>query len=66
MRRAHKAVLPMFTARGFSWELHVDETPHDLWSIQGLIPPMPDTEQEKKWHADNKPTPYEIEAAVTA
>jgi hypothetical protein len=34
--------------------------------IQGLIPPMPDTEQEKKWHADNKPTRYEIEATVTA
>jgi hypothetical protein len=46
-------------------EFHVDETPHDLWSIQGLKPPMPDTEQETKWHEDNKPTPYEIEAAVT-
>jgi hypothetical protein len=64
MRRAHKAVLPMFTARGFNFEFHVDETPHDLWSVQGLIPPMPNTEQEKKWHEDNKPTPYEIEAAV--
>jgi Putative oxalocrotonate tautomerase enzyme len=66
MRRAHKAVLPIFTARGVNWELHVDETPRDLWLIQGLIPPMPNTEQEKKWHADNKPTPYAIEAAVTA
>jgi hypothetical protein len=26
---------------------------------------MPDTEPEKKWREDNKPTPYEIEAAVT-
>lgn len=60
--RAHKAIIPMFTERGFSWEFHVDETPRDLWSIQGLEPPMPNTVAEKKWHADNKPTPYEVDA----
>jgi phenylpyruvate tautomerase PptA (4-oxalocrotonate tautomerase family) len=62
--RALKAVAPMFTERNLNWELHVDETPRDLWLIQGLVPPLPNTEPEKKWHLENKPTPYQPETAI--
>ena len=58
LERARKALAPLFTERGISWEMHVDETTRDLWLIQGLVPPMPNTEAEKKWKAENKPSPY--------
>jgi len=44
--------------RGFGFEWHIDETPSDLWSIQGIPPPPAGSEAEKKWVAENKPTPY--------
>jgi len=64
--RALKAVGPMFKERGFNWELHVDETPRELWLIQGFIPPKPNTEAEKKWHADNAPSAYEADVPASA
>jgi phenylpyruvate tautomerase PptA (4-oxalocrotonate tautomerase family) len=60
LARARDSVEPTFAALGISWELHVDETTRDLWLIQGLVPPMPNTEHENKWKADNKPSPYEV------
>jgi phenylpyruvate tautomerase PptA (4-oxalocrotonate tautomerase family) len=56
--RARQALVPLFTERGLSWEMHIDETTRDLWLIQGLVPPMPNTEPEKKWKAENMPSPY--------
>ena len=54
-RRIAKVVEPWVKDR--SWELHVDETPFDLWTIQGYLPPRQGTEDEKRWLADNKPSP---------
>ncbi|MET5839297.1 tautomerase family protein [Serratia marcescens] len=34
---------PYIAARGLRWELHVDETPFSLWTIDGLKPPAPGT-----------------------
>jgi Putative oxalocrotonate tautomerase enzyme len=45
---------PFVKDRGFDWEFHIDETIFDLWSIQGLRPPPPDSEHEKRWQAENK------------
>lgn len=52
---------PYVAGRGLRWEMHVDETPFSLWTIQGLRPPMPDTPAEKRWSAENRATPYEPE-----
>ena|SRR3989338_2596734 len=48
---------PWIAARGYDWELHVDETPFDLWTIQGHFPPREGTEDEKRWIADNRASP---------
>ncbi|ANB77059.1 tautomerase family protein [Paraburkholderia phytofirmans] len=61
LSRAREAIEPMFKELGISWEFHVDETSRDLWLIQGLVPPMPNTEQEVKWKTENKPSPYEVD-----
>ncbi|MFZ3008647.1 MAG: tautomerase family protein [Phenylobacterium sp.] len=48
---------PFIVARGYQWELHVDETPFDLWTIQGYFPPREGTEDEKRWTAENRASP---------
>lgn len=50
----NKLLAPFIADRGFDWELHVDETPFDLWTIQGYFPPREGTEDEKRWMAENK------------
>lgn len=52
-----EALAPFIRDKGLDWEFHIDETPFDLWSIQGFRPPMPDTEDEKRWKRENRPSP---------
>jgi phenylpyruvate tautomerase PptA (4-oxalocrotonate tautomerase family) len=52
------ALAPFVKQRGYDWEYHIDETSFDLWSIQGLRPPPPNSPAEKQWVADNRPGPY--------
>ncbi|KAI1617229.1 putative oxalocrotonate tautomerase [Exophiala viscosa] len=40
------------------WEMHIYETPRDLWRVQGLDPPPVASDAEKFWAEQNKPTPY--------
>jgi phenylpyruvate tautomerase PptA (4-oxalocrotonate tautomerase family) len=51
-----EAIAPYVRDRGLDWEFHIDETPFDLWSIQGIRPPFADSETEKRWRAENRPT----------
>jgi phenylpyruvate tautomerase PptA (4-oxalocrotonate tautomerase family) len=51
---------PLVKERGFNWEVHIDETPMDLWRVQGLVPPLPGSEMEKTWAEENRPIPYEL------
>jgi Uncharacterized protein, 4-oxalocrotonate tautomerase homolog len=55
-----RQLAPYIDERGLRWEMHVDETPFSLWTIQGLRPPLPDTEAEQRWRAENRPSPYEL------
>ena len=48
---------PYVRDRGLRWEYHVDETSYELWSIHGYRPPLPGTEDEKRWRAENRPSP---------
>jgi phenylpyruvate tautomerase PptA (4-oxalocrotonate tautomerase family) len=48
---------PFIADRGLRWEMHVDETPFSLWSIQGLRPPAAGTEDEQRWLRENRPSP---------
>jgi phenylpyruvate tautomerase PptA (4-oxalocrotonate tautomerase family) len=53
-----KHLSPFIGERGLRWEMHVDETPFSLWTIQGLRPPLPSSEAEERWRAENRPTAY--------
>lgn len=50
---------PFLTDRGLRWEMHVDNTPFDFWTINGLRPPPADTPAERQWRDDNRPSPWE-------
>ncbi|HEY8616413.1 tautomerase family protein [Phenylobacterium sp.] len=54
--RINAVLAPYIADRGYDWELHVDETPFDYWSINGHYPPRPDTDDEKRWRAENRPS----------
>jgi phenylpyruvate tautomerase PptA (4-oxalocrotonate tautomerase family) len=49
-----KVLTPFISDRGLRWEMHVDETPFSLWTIEGLRPPPPDTPAEQKWRTENR------------
>ncbi|MFG1949360.1 tautomerase family protein [Nonomuraea sp. NPDC048826] len=46
--------------RGLHCEFHVDETPRDLWMIDGLRPPPTGSDAEERWARENRPSPYEV------
>jgi phenylpyruvate tautomerase PptA (4-oxalocrotonate tautomerase family) len=51
-------VAPFTTDRGLDVEFHVEETPRDLWMINGLRPPPSGSDAEKLWVEQNRPVPY--------
>jgi len=53
---------PFVRDRGFDWEVHIDETPKDLWRVQGLTPPPADSDAERLWAKENRPVPYDLVA----
>lgn len=44
--------------RGLNCEFHIDETPRDLWTINGLFPPASGSEADQLWVRENRPVPY--------
>ncbi|WP_429549274.1 tautomerase family protein [Paraburkholderia youngii] len=48
-----------FSHDGLHWEMHVDETPFSLRTIQGLRPPVPRTPEGEKWRSENRPSACE-------
>ncbi|MDU1695537.1 MAG: tautomerase family protein [Bradyrhizobium sp.] len=63
---AEAALAPYIKDRGYDWEIHIDETPFDLWQIQGIAPPPPHSDHEKLWVQENKPVPYPIQDPAPA
>jgi phenylpyruvate tautomerase PptA (4-oxalocrotonate tautomerase family) len=59
MLQADAVLEPYVKARGFEWEVHVDETPVDLWTVQGFIPPPGNSESERLWKELNRPVRYD-------
>ncbi|GAA2310248.1 tautomerase family protein [Nonomuraea roseoviolacea subsp. roseoviolacea] len=53
-----RLLAPHTLDRGLHCEFHVDETPRDLWMIDGLWPPPTGTEAERRWARENRPVPY--------
>ncbi len=53
-------IAPFVRDRGYDWEVSIDETPFDLWSLQGEIPPPFESVAEKRWVKENKASPYTL------
>lgn len=58
LQACQQILSPYIEKSGLRWELHIDETPFDLWIIQGIKPPMPHSEIEQKWRTENKASVY--------
>jgi hypothetical protein len=58
MRTVDQVIAPFVKAKGYDWEVSIDETPFDLWSLQGEIPPPFESVGEKRWVNENKASPY--------
>jgi phenylpyruvate tautomerase PptA (4-oxalocrotonate tautomerase family) len=54
MKRVRETVDPFVTERGLRWEVHIDDTPRELWSINGLKPPAEGSEEEQRWARENR------------
>ena len=44
----------------YDWEISIDETPSDLWSLQGELAPPFKSVVEKRWVKENKASPYTL------
>lgn len=61
IRTLDKVIAPFVKDRGYDWEVSIDETPCDLWSLQGEVPPPFESVAEKRWVKDNRASPYTLE-----
>ncbi|KAJ4294380.1 hypothetical protein N0V90_008070 [Kalmusia sp. IMI 367209] len=57
--RVDATLKPHVADKGYDWEYSVEETSRNLWKVQGLVPPMPGSEAEKKWVEENRATEFE-------
>ena len=56
--RVSSVIKSFATAKGLRWEFHVDNTPRDLWMINGLVPPPTGSNAEQQWAKENRAIPY--------
>jgi phenylpyruvate tautomerase PptA (4-oxalocrotonate tautomerase family) len=61
IRTLGNVLAPFVKDRGFDWEISIDETPFDLWSLQGELPPPFESVGEKRWVAENRASPYTLD-----
>ncbi|MGC4098377.1 MAG: tautomerase family protein [Nitrospira sp.] len=57
---AETVIAPFVKDRGYDWEISIDETPCDLWSLQGELAPPFESVAEKRWVKENKASPYTL------
>jgi hypothetical protein len=60
MKTLDEIIAPWVKERGYDWEISIDETPFDLWSLQGEAPPPFESVGEKRWVEENKASPYTL------
>ncbi|GAB1320653.1 hypothetical protein MFIFM68171_10863 [Madurella fahalii] len=54
INRLDDLIKPHVADKGYDWEFHIDETPRELWKINGFIPPPHGSEAERTWAKENK------------
>lgn len=60
MDAIEEAIAPFTKDRDYDWEIHLDETPIELWRVNGLIAPVEYPELFAQWVIENRPVPYEV------
>ncbi|KAF8488415.1 putative oxalocrotonate tautomerase [Gautieria morchelliformis] len=50
---------PFIKDRGLDWEMHIEQHERGLWRVQGQVPPLPGTAEERMWVQENRAVPYE-------
>ena len=58
LERVSSTLDPFVKERGYRWEIHIDQTPIDLWSINGMKPPDAGSEITRR-AGDPAPGPSE-------
>lgn len=58
MRRVEEVIKPYVSDRGFESEVQIAEPPSDLWTMNGLVPPPPESYAEKRWIDENRTSAY--------
>lgn len=58
MRTLDQVIAPYVKDKGYDWEISVDKTQVDLWSLQGELAPPFESVAEKRWVKENKASPY--------
>ena len=66
LERVNTTLNPFARDRGYRWEVHIDQTPIDFWTIQRMKPPDPDSEAEKHWVKEDRPSAYAYPKPVPA
>jgi phenylpyruvate tautomerase PptA (4-oxalocrotonate tautomerase family) len=56
METINQRLAPFLKDRGLHWEIHIDETPFDFWTIDGYFPPAPGSADERRWAEQNRPS----------
>lgn len=55
MNRITAMLEPHFKGHeGLRWEIHFTQVPTDLWLVQGIVPPVHGSEEEKRWMEADK------------
>jgi hypothetical protein len=52
----NKSIHPFVRDRGLDWEIHIDDTPRNQWTVQGMRPPDSGSAEEKRWIRENRPS----------
>lgn len=63
MQIIESKIAPWVRDRGYDWEVHVDETPAELWRTQGLTPPAAGSDGERLWAEANRAVPWDLSTA---
>ena len=61
----NKSIHPYVRDRGLDWEIHIDDTPRDQWTIQGMRPPESGSEEAQRWIRENRPSKPAANVAST-
>lgn len=60
IRTLDTVLAPFVKDRGYDWEVSIDETPCDLWSLQGELAPPFESVAEKRWVKENRASSYTL------